>query len=119
MGDDIYGGWIDAIKYDYLYWEVSENSSHSVASDPVRICICINLVPLCNVTKYENVIEVFPGEVFKLNVVAVGQRMGIVPAAVIAEISDGGGSLAKGQDVQSVVSIVQCWNTECTQERNS
>ena len=56
---------------------------------------------MCNVAKYSNVIEVFPGEPFELNIVAVGQRMGIVPATIIAEISDSDGNLGKEQDIQS------------------
>ena len=52
---------------------------------------------MCNIADYNT--EVFPGELFEIKAVTVGQRMGIIPAVVIAGLS---GSLAKGQTVQPV-----------------
>lgn len=71
-----------------------------MASDPVRICICVHSLLTCYVTEYQT--EVFPGEPFEIEAVAVGQRMGIVPSIVRASFTDGEGRLGNGEDVQSV-----------------
>ena len=63
------------------------------------MCLCINSVPDCNI--FEHPLAVYPGEMFEIEAVAVGQRMGVVPSIVIADLSDES-ILYKGQDVQSV-----------------
>ena len=113
-GDDVYGGWIDLCKFLYIsvrervilvnmgvVWVFAQNDLHSVTSNPIRICICFDSIPLCNVTEYK-VNKLFPGQTFEIEAVAVGQRMGIVPSIVLAQFSDEEGSLEEGQDVQSV-----------------
>ena len=109
-GNDIYGGWIDHNRLKDIFllsWIPAKNgdSQYAIASDPVRICICIDSIPVCNETEYP--INVFPGQTFQIKAVAVGQRMGIVPSVVTAELGDDEGSLGEGQDVQGV-------NKECT-----
>ena len=93
-GDDIYGGWIDTISAQLINLTGHPpqiDSLHAVTSDPIRICICIHSLPMCNVTEYRT--EVFPGESFEIEAVAVGQRMGIVPSIVRASFADGEGRL--------------------------
>ena len=111
-GDDMFGGWIDLCKFSYIgnkvilvnvgvVWVFAQNYLHSVTSNPIRICICFNSIPLCNVTEYK-VNKLFPGQTFEIEAVAVGQRMGTVPSIVLAQFNDKEGSLGNGQDVQSV-----------------
>ena len=102
-GDDIYGGWIDTISAQLINLTGHPpqiDSLHAVTSDPIRICICIHSLPMCNVTEYRT--EVFPGESFEIEAVAVGQRMGIVPSIVRASFADGEGRLGTEEDVQTV-----------------
>ena len=102
-GDDIYGGWIDSKSagiYSPLIIYFQDNSSNTVTSNPTRICMCSNSIPLCNITEHQ--LNVFPGQTFHIEAVAVGQRMGIVPSTVNILESPNEGSLSAGQDVQSV-----------------
>ena len=105
-GDDIYGGWIDTVvatsgvQLNITGHLPKRSSIHAVSSDPVRICFCDISVPVCNITSYQ--IEIFPGQVFVIAAIAVGQRMGIVPSIVTASFTDEEGHLGESQDVQSV-----------------
>ena len=102
-GNDLYGGRIDSCQirdFFRLSWfpPSSNDIYHAIASDPIRICICEGVFPMCNQTYYH--VKAFPGQTFQIEVVAVGQRMGIVPAVVTTELSDGEGRLGEGQAVQ-------------------
>ena len=101
-GNDLYGGRIDRLRIRDIFlfsWiPPSSNDIHAIASDPIRICICKGGFPICNQTDYP--IKAFPGQTFQLKVVAVGQRMGIVPAVVTAEFSNSKGRLGEGQAIQ-------------------
>ena len=107
-GDDIYGGWIDTnLAISGPQWSRINLTGHppqmgsmyAVTSDPIRVCICIQSFPVCNITEYQ--VEVFPGQSFEIEAVAVGQRMGIVPSIVTVSFTDGEGRLGDGEDVQS------------------
>ena len=110
-GSDLYGGWIDIIgqaKYGIkdaiqISSTYPQTDRHAIASDPTRICMCSNSIPVCNITEHH--IKVFPGQTFEIEAVAVGQRMGLVPSSVLAQFNqsnDDEGSLGEGQSVQSV-----------------
>ena len=94
-GNHIYGGWVgwfldergvtgynfDIVKTFLIF----ENGGESeIASDPIRICLCINSRPDCNVTKHS--MEVY-GHALRLSLVAVGQRYTLVPAYVEASLT--------------------------------
>ena len=57
-----------------------------VSSDPVRVCPCLEEIPNCNSTAQR--VELFPGQMFIIKAVAVGQRYGITPATVQALFRD-------------------------------
>jgi hypothetical protein len=102
-GNDLYGGWIDSYRLSDVFllsWFPPSSSDirYAIASDPIRICICNGEFPMCNQTDYS--IKAFPGQMFQIKVVAVGQRMGIVPSVVTTEFSDGEGRLGEGQPIQ-------------------
>jgi len=45
-----------------------------IASNPLRVCLCIDSRPECSITQYNNV--VYPGTTIQIPAVAVGQRFG-------------------------------------------
>ena len=100
-GNDIYGGWIDASDYVTVTGNRLTDLS-AVASNPTRIYVCENLYPILKCNDIQLKVELFPGESFMVEAVAVGQRMGVVPSIVIAEFNDNEGRLGEGQDVLSV-----------------
>ena len=103
-GNDLYGGQIDSRQLRdnilLLSWfpPNSKDIRYAIASDPIRICACKRAFPICNQTDYH--VKAFPGQTFQIEVVAVGQRMGIVPSVVTTEFSDGEGRLGDGQAIQ-------------------
>ena len=101
VGNELYGGWIELILLDYnLIFILPKHDNYAVASNPIRICKCTNSVPVCETTVYHT--KCYPGQVFEIEAVAVGQRMGIVPSTVMAHFAHEGGSLGDEQNVQSV-----------------
>ena len=89
-GNHIYGGWIDwtldkqgsVIYNPNVSKTVEFRGDDDIASDPTRVCICINNIVNCSVTEYP--ISVFPRQTLKLEAVAVGQRFGNVLSIVDA-----------------------------------
>ena len=96
-GNEVYGGWIDCISN--AEFNITFSDYHAVSSEPLRICMCVNSSPDC-VTEKE--VSTFPGQKFEIEAVAVGQRYGIVPYTVAAELLNSSASLEQEQDVQSV-----------------
>ena len=82
-GNNIYGGWVDWFDNgvtDIL--QVSWDNNSTVASDPVRICLCNDhLIPDCTITNYT--MDIY-GCALNLDMVAVGQRFTPVTAYVEA-----------------------------------
>ena len=95
-GNNVYGGWIDWFVHDQgimtyntglsHYFKFVGEYSQGIASDPSRICMCQNNVPNCNVTNWK--VNLYPGQSIKVELVAVGQRFGIVVAYVTAELEN-------------------------------
>ena len=103
-GDAVFGGVIDNCRLEPDYqWPVYLNSSdvfdmlveikedyetHScISSPPLQVCICVNNAPRCDIST--RAIHVYPGETFIVNVAAVGQREGTVPANILYELDNG------------------------------
>ena len=102
-GNVLYGGWIE-LCYIQLqeglsryFWErhlgytifnrifqieTNDSDLSPVSSEPVRVCICYNMKPECNIT-YDT-ITAYPGETFQIYVVGVGQMYGTVPSSINA-----------------------------------
>ena len=91
-GNDIYGGWVgwfkgedDLIAYkldlmkEILNLNSDDDSDFGIASCPVRICMCTDGHPNCNVN--ELTIEVY-GYAFNLDLIAMGESFTPVPARV-------------------------------------
>ena len=119
-GSAIYGGYIDMCNtqsYNSLGFRVIPTHSQSlnglnftnqpgssvVSSDPLGICFCnVNNGKNCSLKQLT--IYTYPGADFNISLVTVGQRNGIVPGVVRAELSDVSRlhSLGHSQDSQSV-----------------
>ena len=90
-GSNIYGGWLDWFRdrsgniteNNILSNIVVHSNNFDVASDPVRICLCENNWPNCNITNYNTAVY---GNVVSLDLVAVGQRYTPVAAFVRASL---------------------------------
>ena len=102
-GSALYGGWIDFCTnpqeklftvpgFDSVF-QVKERKSNSsvIASNPLRVCVCIDSRPECSITQYN--ISAYPGTTIRIPAVAVGQRFGTVPTTVYSdflhELADG------------------------------
>ena len=119
-GSAIYGGYIDMCStqsYNSLGFHVIPTRSQSlnglnftnqpgsslVSSDPLGICFCnVNNAKNCSLKQIT--IDTYPGADFNISLVTVGQRNGIVPGVVRAELSNVSRlhSLGHSQDSQSV-----------------
>jgi len=126
-GSAVFGGSIDNCAIEYRYnafsleqfgffspqavgsfrWHIPnlELEPNSVSSDPFQVCLCKNGVLNCSTSESDRQMQVYPGQMLKLPVVATGQRDGITPAVVRA-FFDGtykNISFAPFQDAQNVL----------------
>ena len=92
-GNILYGGSIDlcqgltVTKHIDIRTISSFNSSNNgisdISSEPYKVCLC-NLAGLTDCSRTTKYIRVFPGELFKVGVITVGQWNGSVPSSVLA-----------------------------------
>ncbi len=66
-----------------------------IGSDPIRVCICIDQRPICNITSLQQII--YPGQTITIRLVAVGQRYGPVATYAAAEVVKFSNSLQSGK----------------------
>ena len=98
-GSVLYGGAIDNCEltdlnsynsgeaFDMLVHYEDDDTTSSISSDPFRICLCEGNNP--NLHNSSKTFFIYPGETFQVSVAAVGQRDGIVPAAVGSHMDRG------------------------------
>jgi len=124
-GSDLYGGSVD---YCYVpgvgaklllkptgpqifkkIFEFHPNTSDLsyISSNPSGICFCQpeSVTPNCNISSHN--VTVYPGEMFSLSVVVVGQRNGTVPGDIHATLQSRNSSLGAMQEVQNI-STTKC-----------
>ena len=123
-GSVLYGGAIDSCKlthhsdshssgevFDMIVYnnDTDYNTTSNISSDPLQVCLCENNLPDCNEDVYNFSRTVYPGEMFQVSVVAVGQRHGTVPSGVVSVINQGfnTGHLPDSQHLQQA-------NNTCT-----
>ena len=58
----------------------SENDTSLISSDPYRICICNHSKPACDASNPN--VTLFPGQIYEVYAVAIGQRNGTSPGVV-------------------------------------
>ena len=90
-GSHLFGGWIDycypknSMQKQLQFEDYEQGSDLSViSSNPSRVCLCTNSVPNCS--RLELNAELFPGQMFTVEIVVVGQRLGVIPAIVRAVV---------------------------------
>ena len=102
-GNAMYGGWIsnDSACFSFEFDRQKIGDLSLVSSNPTRVCICNeNSKSDCHISQIA--INVFPGQIFEIEAVAVGQMFGIVPSFVQAEfVGEGNGELERINRVQS------------------
>lgn len=90
-GSHLFGGWIDYCyplksMQTHLQFEKHDDESDSdfslISSNPSRVCFCKNSLPTCS--RLGKNVELFPGQTFTVEIIVVGQRLGVVPAIVRA-----------------------------------
>ena len=77
-----------------------------MSSKPNRVCICKDNQPQCQILEYNT--TVYPGELFTLSLIGVGDMLGAVPATVHAELlsnhrDEDSHSLGELQDIQLIL----------------
>ena len=115
-GSVLYGGAIDNCGpevdysgklFDKLVHYEANNTASGISSDPFRICLCnVNNHPNCSQSM--KTLSTYPGETFQVSVVTVGQRNGIVPAAVRSHMDKG--RLASSQYIQQTTKMCTTLN---------
>ena len=82
-GKVLFGGMIDTCVTlsNFNLTDILEfNSENSVSSNPYQVCLCTNST--INKWTTDVDIQVFPGQIFNIEVATVGQRHGVAPASV-------------------------------------
>ena len=99
-GNAVFGGWIDRVVNAENLFNFSKSYLHDmVTSNPTRVCMCANSSQVCNITEY--IKDIFPGQTFAIEAVAIGQRFGIVPSLVTVITGNGDRILDAGQYTQN------------------
>ncbi len=73
-----------------LLFQFYQSGLSVVSSDPMFVCLCENDHPDCSEKRRQ--VSVYPGDVFTLSAVVVGQRDGVIPGVVAAVLVDDSGS---------------------------
>lgn len=116
-GNQIYGGWIDwftnittSIHKNHIevveeFLEFQSQSNEEVSSHPIRICLCVNGKPDCNIINH--ILEIY-GCGLTLEIVGVGQRYTPVVSHVQASLLYGSlSSEAEQSKVEPKVAVIQ------------
>ena len=98
-----YPGFPGIVIEKFLQFQSNTSDLSVVSSEPCRVCICESNQPQCQIVDYNT--TVYPGEIFTLSLIGVGQMLGAVPATVQAELSsnindEDSHSLGEFQNVQ-------------------
>ena len=98
-GNAIYGGF--KIGNEFHFNDSAQNNVSLISSDPFQVCVCINSKHNCNIKNRS--VDILPGQSYQLEVVAIGQREGIVPSTVQATFDDH--SLGKLQRIEYIQAV--------------
>ena len=104
--ETMYPGFPGIVIEKLFQFESNKSDLSVVSSEAGRVCICEDNQPQCQIINYNT--TVYPGEIFTLSLVGVGQMLGAVPATVHAELSsnisdEDSHSLGELQNVQLIL----------------
>lgn len=109
-GSAMYGGWIytdNCFRFEFDEPKKSTDDISLIASNPTRVCICNQESKLdCHISQVT--VNVFPGQIFEIEAVAVGQMLGTAPSFIQAEL------VGEANDKIEQIYHVQSTNKECT-----
>ena len=111
-GNAIYGDVQECYYNGYLNDVLSIQSFHNesdlslIASDPTRVCFCMNGTPNCSILSQNWTL--YPGETFEIPVVVVGDALGVTTGAALAVLPSNA-SLAKAQ-ISQALQLPLCTN---------
>ena len=93
-GDAIYGG--AGNKKDFAFDTTNKERLSEGSTNPFRVCMCINSSPDCKIK--EKRFRPIPGQLFKIDVVAVGQWNGVVPANIQIKLNETSNATVKDNE---------------------
>ena len=72
---------------DRVFDVTQQPGNSSISSDPYEVCLCDTSGHMnCSIKSYKFPRSVYPGEVFNISAVAVGQMHGVAPAVIIGTV---------------------------------
>ena len=83
-GDALYGG--AGNKKDFAFDNSNKERLSEGSTNPFRVCMCVNSSPNCKIK--EKRFHPIPGQLFKIDVVAIGQWNGVVPANIQIKLNE-------------------------------
>jgi hypothetical protein len=93
-GDALYGG--AGNKKDFAFDISNRDRLSEGSTNPFRVCICINSTPHCKIK--EKRFRPIPGQLFKIDVVAIGQWNGVVPANIQLKLNETSNATVKANE---------------------
>ena len=111
-GSALYGGLLDVCLLvpnyggNYIYFDSifkiqnTDEDPSAISSDPYKVCLCNDSKPHCDNQNYLP-IYTYPGAVFQIQAVVVGQKDGIVPGVVCAVLKNTSAGLDNLQQSQA------------------
>jgi len=113
-GSSLYGGYVDSCLalnkfpdshaghaiFRQIFHFNSKSDPSVISSDPVRVCFCSvgtnTLKPDCQSENRRFQVRVYPGELFRIAAVLVGQADGTVPGVIHSSFQNGGSTASLG-----------------------
>ena len=93
-GSMIYGG--TGNKKDFIFDNSHKDNLSRGSTDPFMVCVCKNLIPKCISRSLHY--NIMPGQPFKIDLVAVGQWNGVVPASIQLKIKETSNAMVKANE---------------------
>ena len=98
-GNALYGG--TGNKDDFSFENSNKGNLSTGSTNPFKVCMCTNSIPNCRINEVRY--HPIPGQPFKIDVVAVGQWNGVVPANIQIEFNETSNAIVKADEyIQSV-----------------
>ena len=91
----------------FFHVEANDSDLSVISSLPYRVCICEDNKPNCDILDIYNV-TLYPGQILPVQLIAVGQAYGAVPATVTAELADRSSALRDLEYRQMTTDVSSC-----------